>query len=625
MGTPTQYLCDYWSGWVRLPRFVCGPALILVLQLVGPLGAGVKLQRSVVCFGCFGISLDYGPLYGHLNNCKRLWGFYVLQLGPSLEFVLVSAIVGRLVTIGKQSQAKVGEGLMWYRVNMVGIKMEGVRRLGKGSQWECRGASMWMPSQLLNEHCLTIAETSYLPMLAHVSKPRNMLEIKIGNVVNENVPGERGIVLYSKWQGGSNDQKVKYTAGSFVGKALTWWNSQIHTIAKKLLLSDRHTLASLARKKFMMIQDFCPSHEMQKLESELWNHVIVGAGHAVYTDRFHELARLVPHLVTPESRMIERYVYVLALQIRGMVAATEPKTMQKAVQISGALTDEAVRNGSIKKVKKRGNVGETRKDKNDRDDNKRTRTGNVFATTVNPVGREDIVLPPVITKSTTTTAPSTIPKAKGITFRDAGESTTKTPTSVSSSCIAIKDKVDELELQRRNRRKGLKEQEDELESDKSKKAESSEKEAKGTRKKSIDCLKEGHKGEILSIDKQLMEVQVVFINDLLLQNISRRSFWTVLEVEYGASNPSEYGNHCQVHLCLDGIEISPEFNLLSYKEYSKEEEEEAMALTVEQYMSKTQTDFGSGVARPKINNKDQFELKGQFLKELQEREGGKHI
>ncbi|GJX50764.1 putative reverse transcriptase domain-containing protein [Tanacetum coccineum] len=48
-------------------------------------------------------------------------------------------------------------------------------------------------------------------------------------------------------------------------------------------------------------------HEMhQKLESELWNHAMVGAGHAAYTDRFHELAGLVPHLVTPESRMIER-------------------------------------------------------------------------------------------------------------------------------------------------------------------------------------------------------------------------------------------------------------------------------------------------------------------------------
>ncbi|GKC50340.1 putative reverse transcriptase domain-containing protein, partial [Tanacetum coccineum] len=106
-------------------------------------------------------------------------------------------------------------------------------------------------------------------------------------------------------------------------------------------------------------------HEMQKLESELWNHAMVEAGHAAYTDRFHELARLVPHFVTPESRMIERY-------------------------ISGALTDEAVRNGSIKKVEKRGNVGEPSKDMSGRDDNKRTRIVNAFATTVNPVGRENM-------------------------------------------------------------------------------------------------------------------------------------------------------------------------------------------------------------------------------------------
>ncbi|GJR29986.1 hypothetical protein Tco_1106218 [Tanacetum coccineum] len=105
------------------------------------------------------------------------------------------------------------------------------------------------------------------------------------------------------------------------------------------------------------------SHEMQKLESELWNHAMVGAGHAAYTDRFHELDRLVSHLVTPESRMIERYVYGLAPQIRGIVAATEPKTIQKVMQIFGALTGEAVRNGSIKKVEKRGIVGEPCKDR----------------------------------------------------------------------------------------------------------------------------------------------------------------------------------------------------------------------------------------------------------------------
>ncbi|GKF03623.1 hypothetical protein Tco_0030546 [Tanacetum coccineum] len=43
-----------------------------------------------------------------------------------------------------------------------------------------------------------------------------------------------------------------------------------------------------------------------------------------------------------------------------------------------------------------------------------------------------------------------------------------------------------------------------------------------------------------------------------------------------------------------------------------------MVETMEQYMSKTRTDYGSGVVRPKIEEKDSFELTGQFLKELRE-------
>ncbi|GJW90662.1 hypothetical protein Tco_0168215 [Tanacetum coccineum] len=45
---------------------------------------------------------------------------------------------------------------------------------------------------------------------------------------------------------------------------------------------------------------------------------------------------------------------------------------------------------SIKKVKKRGNVGDTSKDKNGRDDNKRTRTGNDFATTVKHYWKKEL-------------------------------------------------------------------------------------------------------------------------------------------------------------------------------------------------------------------------------------------
>ncbi|GJW47057.1 reverse transcriptase domain-containing protein [Tanacetum coccineum] len=101
--------------------------------------------------------------------------------------------------------------------------------------------------------------------------------------------------------------------------------------------------------KTLTREELCPVNEMQKLETEFWNHAMVGAGHTAYTDRFHELARLVPHLVTPENKRIERYIYGLAPQIRRMVEATEPATIQKAVQKSCTLTDEAIRNGSLKK------------------------------------------------------------------------------------------------------------------------------------------------------------------------------------------------------------------------------------------------------------------------------------
>nr|GEZ59195.1 hypothetical protein [Tanacetum cinerariifolium] len=49
----------------------------------------------------------------------------------------------------------------------------------------------------------------------------------------------------------------------------------------------------------------------------------------------------------------------------------------------------STQNGSIKKVEKRGNMGEPRKDKSGKDANKGTRIGNVFVTTMNPIGREN--------------------------------------------------------------------------------------------------------------------------------------------------------------------------------------------------------------------------------------------
>ncbi|GJT38437.1 hypothetical protein Tco_0938302 [Tanacetum coccineum] len=69
---------------------------------------------------------------------------------------------------------------------------------------------------------------------------------------------------------------------------------------------------------------------------------MVGANHAGYTDRFHELAKLVPHLVTPESSRIKRYIDGLAPEIRGILQATQPTIIQSAILRAGILTDESV-------------------------------------------------------------------------------------------------------------------------------------------------------------------------------------------------------------------------------------------------------------------------------------------
>nr|GEW31473.1 reverse transcriptase domain-containing protein [Tanacetum cinerariifolium] len=85
---------------------------------------------------------------------------------------------------------------------------------------------------------------------------------------------------------------------------------------------------------------------MEKLESEFWN-TMVGANHVGYTNWFHELAKLVPYLVTPESKHIERYISGLAPKICGMLRATQQTMIQSAILKTRILTDEAVRCGTL--------------------------------------------------------------------------------------------------------------------------------------------------------------------------------------------------------------------------------------------------------------------------------------
>ncbi|GKB09108.1 hypothetical protein Tco_0837420 [Tanacetum coccineum] len=39
--------------------------------------------------------------------------------------------------------------------------------------------------------------------------------------------------------------------------------------------------------KAFLVEEFCPSNEMEKLENEFWNHSMVGANHVAYNTLLH--------------------------------------------------------------------------------------------------------------------------------------------------------------------------------------------------------------------------------------------------------------------------------------------------------------------------------------------------
>ncbi|KAI3696046.1 hypothetical protein L1987_79055 [Smallanthus sonchifolius] len=95
------------------------------------------------------------------------------------------------------------------------------------------------------------------------------------------------------------DCMVKYSTCTLTDKALTWWNSQVKTLGRQI--AYQLTWEEL---KAMMTEEYCPRNELQKIESEMWNLQMIGDDVAGYTDRFNELASLVPHMVTPEYKKL---------------------------------------------------------------------------------------------------------------------------------------------------------------------------------------------------------------------------------------------------------------------------------------------------------------------------------
>nr|GFB24174.1 hypothetical protein [Tanacetum cinerariifolium] len=88
-------------------------------------------------------------------------------------------------------------------------------------------------------------------------------------------------------------RKVKFATATLHGRALTWWDSQVATLA-------------------------------------------------AYTERFNELALLCPDAVPNEKKKVELYIKGLPEIIKGETTSSRPVTLNEAVRMAHALTEQKI-------------------------------------------------------------------------------------------------------------------------------------------------------------------------------------------------------------------------------------------------------------------------------------------
>ncbi|KAI3808106.1 hypothetical protein L1987_24049 [Smallanthus sonchifolius] len=138
--------------------------------------------------------------------------------------------------------------------------------------------------------------------------------------------------------------RVRHATSVLQKRALTWWNGE-----KRNRGVDVAMALPWDEVKRLMTEEFCPRNEVKKLEVEFWDLAQDSGESLVYTTRFHELSLLVPHMVTPLSRCIEKYIGGLPRQIQDTVLGRNPATLEDAIRLAATLTDNHVKAGTLTK------------------------------------------------------------------------------------------------------------------------------------------------------------------------------------------------------------------------------------------------------------------------------------
>nr|GEX63229.1 hypothetical protein [Tanacetum cinerariifolium] len=138
----------------------------------------------------------------------------------------------------------------------------------------------------------------------------------------------------------AEEDKVMFAASTFEGRALTWWNGNVHT----LWLVNANCIP-WTEFKMMMTTKYCPATKIQRIEQELWTLTLKEDDIEAYNNCFHELALMCPELVSTENKKVERYIRGFPKRIKGNITSSKPITLHDAINMARKLVEQAVQGG----------------------------------------------------------------------------------------------------------------------------------------------------------------------------------------------------------------------------------------------------------------------------------------
>ncbi|MFS8009266.1 putative transcription factor interactor and regulator CCHC(Zn) family [Helianthus anomalus] len=136
----------------------------------------------------------------------------------------------------------------------------------------------------------------------------------------------------------AEEDKILFASNLFKNSALEWWNTILQTKG-----IDRTYNMEWEEFKNKVERKFCPPNEKEQIANKFLNLRMTGVDSKGYTKLFFEYARIVPTLASPEPVLISRYIWGLIGEIRHVVKAARPQTIEEVVELANTLTDELVR------------------------------------------------------------------------------------------------------------------------------------------------------------------------------------------------------------------------------------------------------------------------------------------